>query len=132
MHVLNVIIGLIFIFLIYSLLATALQESIATIIQRRANTLYHGIQSMLSNTRERHLPWWLKIIYFSQLWRFAKFIGFKKAQRKEIQSAVKDLLHAKPDQKFNRNLYRLVRKDVALANQQTSSICLYQGFMIIR
>jgi hypothetical protein len=48
--VLNVVVGLIFIFLIYSLLATALQEALASILQSRANTLYKGIKSMLTNT----------------------------------------------------------------------------------
>src|SRR6185312_15445795 len=35
---------------IYSLLATALQEAAASMFQRRANTLYKGIRSMLTNT----------------------------------------------------------------------------------
>ena len=48
--VLNVIIGLVFIFLIYSLFATALREAVASIFQKRANTLYKGIKSMLTNT----------------------------------------------------------------------------------
>lgn len=47
--VLNVIISLLFIFLLYSLLATALQEALANIFQSRANTLHKGIKQMLTN-----------------------------------------------------------------------------------
>jgi hypothetical protein len=48
--VLNVVISLIFIFLLYSLLATALHEALSNIFQGRANTLYKGIKQMLTNT----------------------------------------------------------------------------------
>ena len=48
--VLNVFVGLILIFLLYSLLATAIQESLSAIFQRRANTLHKGIKSMLTDT----------------------------------------------------------------------------------
>ena len=48
--VLDVVIGLVFIYLLYSLLATAIQEALATILHRRANILYRGIKSMLSDT----------------------------------------------------------------------------------
>ncbi|MFT3908266.1 MAG: hypothetical protein QM737_02475 [Ferruginibacter sp.] len=46
---LNIIISLLFIFLLYSLLATALHEALANIFQGRANTLYKGIKQMLTN-----------------------------------------------------------------------------------
>ncbi len=48
--VLNVVIGLVFIFLLYSLLATAMQEAIANMLQRRANMLQYGIKCMLTRT----------------------------------------------------------------------------------
>ncbi|MCD6012213.1 MAG: hypothetical protein K0Q79_2075 [Flavipsychrobacter sp.] len=48
--VLNVVIGLVFIFLIYSLFATAMQEAIANMLQRRANMLQYGIKVMLTKT----------------------------------------------------------------------------------
>ncbi|WP_349316653.1 hypothetical protein [Chitinophaga sp. MM2321] len=38
------------IYLVYSLLATAIQESVSTMLQTRASTLYKGIRSMLTNT----------------------------------------------------------------------------------
>ncbi|MFT3823493.1 MAG: hypothetical protein QM731_06210 [Chitinophagaceae bacterium] len=50
--VLDVAIGLVLIFLLYSLLTTSIQEAIATILHRRANTLYKGIRAMLTNTKE--------------------------------------------------------------------------------
>lgn len=46
----NVFIGLAFLFLIYSLFVTALQEAIATILKRRSRMLYSGIRTMLTNT----------------------------------------------------------------------------------
>lgn len=48
--VLDVVIGLVFIYLLYSLFATSVQEFLATILHSRANTLYKGIRSMLTNT----------------------------------------------------------------------------------
>ncbi len=48
---LDVAIGLVFIFLLYSLLATSVKEGIATIFALRARTLREGIiNGMLSNT----------------------------------------------------------------------------------
>jgi hypothetical protein len=54
--VLNVVISLTFIFLLYSLFATALQEALANLFQRRARMLFKGIKTMLSNTPDRRLP----------------------------------------------------------------------------
>jgi len=47
--VLNVVIGLVFIFLLYSLLATIIQELIATWLALRANILKKGISRMLDD-----------------------------------------------------------------------------------
>ncbi|BAV06571.1 hypothetical protein SAMN05421788_107234 [Filimonas lacunae] len=49
--VISVVVSLCLIFLLYSLLATIIQEGISTLFHRRANTLYKGIKSMLSNTQ---------------------------------------------------------------------------------
>lgn len=54
--VMDVAIGLLFIFLLYSLLATSIQEAVATIMHQRANMLYKGIKSMLTNTRPSKGP----------------------------------------------------------------------------
>lgn len=54
--VMDVAIGLLFIFLLYSLLATSIQEAVATIMHQRANMLYKGIKSMLTNTRQSKGP----------------------------------------------------------------------------
>jgi hypothetical protein len=63
----DVAIGLLFIFLLYSLLATSIQEASATIMHQRANTLYKGIRSMLTNTRRSKGPLadlgWYLILY---------------------------------------------------------------------
>jgi len=61
--VLNVVIGLVFIFLIYSLFATAVQEAISSMLQRRANTLYKGVASMLTDTAAQGH-------FFSRLWDY--------------------------------------------------------------
>jgi hypothetical protein len=50
----DVVIGLIFIYLLYSLLATAMQEAISTIFQRRSAMLYQGIKSMLTNSSKTY------------------------------------------------------------------------------
>lgn len=51
--VLNVIAGLVFIFLLYSLFATGLQEALSNLFQRRASLLYKGIKGMLTNSNRR-------------------------------------------------------------------------------
>lgn len=51
--VFNVAIGLMLIFLLYSLFAASLQETFATVTQSRARMLYQGIESMLTNTPDR-------------------------------------------------------------------------------
>ncbi|HTI59345.1 hypothetical protein [Mucilaginibacter sp.] len=61
--VLNVVIGLIFIFLIYSLFATAVQEAISSILQRRGGTLYRGVVSMLTDTPAQGS-------FFSRVWAY--------------------------------------------------------------
>ncbi len=48
--IINIVTGLIFIFLLYSLLATAIQEAIANMLQRRSNMLQYGIKCMLTKT----------------------------------------------------------------------------------
>lgn len=50
--ILDVFIGLTFTYLLYSLMATTIREAIAGLLDQRARTLYRGIKSMLTNTRE--------------------------------------------------------------------------------
>jgi hypothetical protein len=52
--VLNVVIGLVFIFLLYSLLATIIQELFATIISMRASLLKKGIARMLDDNKTQN------------------------------------------------------------------------------
>lgn len=52
--VLDVVIGLVFIYLLYSLLATVLQEIIATNINLRAKILKNGIERMLDDDNIKH------------------------------------------------------------------------------
>ncbi len=70
--VLNVVTGLVFIFLIYSLFATAMQEAIANMLQRRANMLQYGIKVMLTKTINNNNHGKIKLAWYY----------FKKALRK--------------------------------------------------
>lgn len=66
--ILDIIIGLVFIFLLYSLLATSIKEAIATGLGLRAKMLKKGIiNGMLTATPEKTLwqsigAWWIKLI----------------------------------------------------------------------
>ncbi|MCU0429642.1 MAG: hypothetical protein MUF42_06685 [Cytophagaceae bacterium] len=55
----DVAIGLVFIYLLYSLLATILQEIIATNLSFRAKVLQKAIERMLDEAEEEH-SWWAK------------------------------------------------------------------------
>lgn len=50
--ILDVFIGLTFTYLMYSLMATTIREAIAGALDQRARTLYRGIKSMLTNTKD--------------------------------------------------------------------------------
>lgn len=50
--ILDVFIGLTFTYLLYSLMATTIREAIAGLLDQRARTLYRGIKTMFTNTRE--------------------------------------------------------------------------------
>ncbi|MCO4293406.1 hypothetical protein NF867_11065 [Solitalea sp. MAHUQ-68] len=60
--VLNVVIGLVFIYLLYSLLATILQEIISTWLGFRAKILERAIIRMLSDTTQRDKSFWARYI----------------------------------------------------------------------
>lgn len=72
--VLDTAIGLIFIFLIYSLLATSINEAIATLFSLRARTLKKGIiDGMLSNCKNNE---WVWISTLKTIGAFFKELGF--------------------------------------------------------
>jgi hypothetical protein len=73
----DVVIGMIFVFLLYSLLATILQEIIAHFLHLRARMLYKALRRMLQDEPVQDRPWWTRIaigtfIYslFTRLGRF--------------------------------------------------------------
>ncbi|PTQ99453.1 hypothetical protein C8P68_102277 [Mucilaginibacter yixingensis] len=76
--ILDVAIGIVFIFLLYSLLATSIQEAIATILALRARTLKDGIvNGMLCNTPD--ISKWQSIIrgiggFFKEIWYLIPFV----------------------------------------------------------
>lgn len=55
--VIDVVIGLAFIFLLYSLLATTVSELMAVVLNWRAQMLYQGIKTMLTNTDPKVKSW---------------------------------------------------------------------------
>lgn len=61
---LDVCLGLIFIFLLYSLLATILQEIIARFLNLRAHMLLKALRRMLEDDTECE-EWWSKIVILS-------------------------------------------------------------------
>ena len=61
--VLDVAIGLTFIYLLYSLLATTIKELIATIFSFRSRMLEQGLQQMLDGSNV-DIHWWDKILYY--------------------------------------------------------------------
>src|SRR5215471_3760257 len=63
--VLDVFIGLIFIYLLYSLLATTIKEFVATIFAYRARMLERGLEQMLDG-RNISYYWW------NRFWNFIK------------------------------------------------------------
>ena len=60
---LDVFIGLIFVLLVYSLLATVLQEIIARILDLRGKNLVKAIRVMLEDREEINGGYWTRMLY---------------------------------------------------------------------
>lgn len=71
--VLNVAIGLVFIYLLYSLLATTIKEFVATIFSYRSRMLERGIEQMLDGKNFSYY-WWDKLANIF-LWLWYKITG---------------------------------------------------------
>lgn len=80
--VLDVVIGLVFIYLLYSLLASIISELIATFLGLRARNLKQGIARMLENDPERRNGYFFNnklTLFFTNSWRgIAEFFVPKK------------------------------------------------------
>ncbi|MXV16028.1 hypothetical protein [Hufsiella ginkgonis] len=88
--VLDVVIGIVFIFMLYSLLATSIQEAIATGFALRARTLRDGvINGMLCNTPKISL--WKSIIL--GVWGFLKEAVYTFIHRPAVSKKHKKLGH---------------------------------------
>jgi hypothetical protein len=77
---LDVAIGLIFIYLLYSLLATTIKELIATIFSYRGRMLERGIEQMLDGKNYSYY-WWDKVINFIlwlRVWVIENFVRRNK------------------------------------------------------
>jgi hypothetical protein len=80
---LDVAIGLIFIYLLYSLLATTIKEFVATIFAYRSRMLELGIEQMLDGKNYSYY-WWDKVANFFLWW----FYKFKKENRaKDVEDS---------------------------------------------
>lgn len=86
--ILDVAIGIVFIFLLYSLLATSIQEAIATLLGLRARTLKDGIvNGMLCNTPD--ITKWQSIIggigdFFKEVWYLIPFVKRPPVARQKL------------------------------------------------
>jgi len=116
--IINVVIGLVFIFLLYSLFVTAINEGIAGLIQRRARTLYDGIKNMLSNTPDRQLPRWLLFLE----WIGIGAIIIKKAAGNKTFSALTNRAVAKKDHDTAVHLYELFYNHPIIKNYGQSDL----------
>jgi|GEM_PF-716599 len=86
--ILDVAIGIVFIFLLYSLLATSIQEAIATILALRARTLKDGIvNGMLCNTPD--ISKWQSILrgigdFFKEIWYLLPFVKRPAVEQQKL------------------------------------------------
>lgn len=85
--VLDTAIGLIFIFLIYSLLATSINEAIATLFSLRARTLKRGIiEGMLSDCKNNQWVWKSTLESIGSFFKELGFliIGYKPKKKNRL------------------------------------------------
>jgi len=97
MPILNIVISLVFLFLLYSLLATSLKEGIATILGLRARMLEKAIVQMLEN--DPHKPFVLLGLDVSALGKYIT-ATFKRAA-----NFIYSGWHPKPKQKIHQLFY---------------------------
>jgi hypothetical protein len=116
--IINVVIGLVFLFLLYSLFVTSLQEGIASLLQRRARTLYDGIKTMLSNTPDRQIPRWLLILEWTGLGAWL----VKKATDNKNIALLANRAVAKKDHETAVHLYELFYNHPIIKNYGQSDL----------
>jgi hypothetical protein len=97
MPILNIVISLIFLFLLYSLFATSLKEGIATILGLRARMLEKAIVQMLEN--DPHKPVVFIGLDVNALW---KYIAGKF---KRVANFIYSGWHPKPKEKIHQLFY---------------------------
>lgn len=88
--VLDTAIGLVFVFLLYSLLATSINEAIATLFSLRARMLKKGIiKGMLSNSKQKEWIWKSSLKTIGNLFKELSFliIGYKPKQKGKLGNA---------------------------------------------
>jgi len=96
---LDVVIGMIFVFLLYSLLVTILQEIIAHFLHLRARMLYKGLRRMLEDDPVKDRPWWSRISVGTFIYSAAVQLGrFLAPQRKN--DALLQLFYSQPAIKY--------------------------------
>jgi hypothetical protein len=116
---LDVVIGLVFIYLLYSLLASIMQELIATWMGLRANVLQQGIVRMLNDGRGgfwltgRFRSWWRTLSRYEPGGMASRFYSHPL-----VKYLSEDEFHNKPSfitsQNFSKVLLDLLKDDVSL------------------
>ena len=94
--ILDVAIGLVFIYLLYSLLATTIKEFIATIFSYRGRMLERGLEQMLDG-KNYSFYWWDRIAnFFLWLFQWKKLGGEKGARIDSSTFLSKTILNQEP------------------------------------
>lgn len=102
---LDVVIGLVFIFLMYSLLATTINEGIASVLNLRAKKLEQALTKLLDDGINYHENiWTLLIEFFEKKWlRIKKILNFifsKKIEKPKHEMSLLELFYDHPSIKY--------------------------------
>jgi hypothetical protein len=99
---LNVVIGLVFIYLLYSLLATTINEALAATFSLRAKKLQLAITRMLDDGVMYHENiWWMLGDFFGRSWKNIKgFFSFLSTKKRKAPSTLMEHFYDHPGIKY--------------------------------
>lgn len=102
---LDVVIGLVFIFLMYSLLATTINEGVASVLNLRGKKLEQALAKMLNDGINYHENVWTLVAdFFIKKWigikRFFHFIFSKKVEKPKHKMSLLELFYDHPSIKY--------------------------------
>lgn len=121
--VLDVAIGLAFIFVLYSLLATTIKEFIATIFSYRGKMLERGIEQMMDGVNYKYF-WWSRVKNFFLELSQKKKINARICQRtNELQQEITNISAQLDADKGNAQLRaKLAKKEHELKEHKATRI----------